>query len=308
MTAMLLCSFAQQYQSINMKVFVTGASGFIGSAIVKELLAAGHEVTGLARSDESAKAIIDAGAQVIKGDLDDLDSLKRGASTADGVIHTAFIHDFSQYAKAAEADKAAIEAMGNALAGSDRPLIVTGGILGLEKENGFITENIAAPPLPRASEATALALANTGINASVIRLPPSVHDKGDKGFIPFIIDTARRKNVAAYVGDGNNRWPAVHRLDAANLFRLALEKSLKGARYNAIGDEGIPMRELAEVIGKCLDLPVESISPEKAVEHFDWMGRFIVFDAPATSYKTREQLGWKPTHIGLIEDMQQHYF
>jgi len=291
-----------------MKVFVTGASGFIGSAVVQELLNAGHEVTGLARSDESAKSISEAGARALKGSLDDLDSLKRGASAADGVIHTAFIHDFSQYAKAADADKVAIEAMGNVLAGSDRPLIVTGGILGLEKENGFITENMAAPPFPRASETAALALADNNVNASVIRLPPSVHDKGDKGFIPFIIATARRKGVAAYVGDGNNRWPAVHRLDATHLFRLALEKAIKGARYNAIGDKGIPMRELAEVIGKYLDLPVKSISPDKAVEHFDWMGRFIVFDAPATANKTQEQLGWAPTHIGLIEDMQQHYF
>ena len=192
--------------------------------------------------------------------------------------------------------------------GSDRPLIVTGGILGLEKEDGFITENIAAPPLPRASEATAFALADNGVNASVIRLPPSVHDNGDKGFIPFIINTARNKGVSAYVGDGSNRWPAVHRLDAAYLFCLALEKAVKGSRYNAIGDEGITIRELAEVIGKYLNLPVVSISPDKAADHFNWMGRFIAFDSAASSYKTREQLGWQPTHIGLIEDMQKHYF
>lgn len=291
-----------------MKVFVTGASGFIGSAVVKELVAAGHEVTGLARSDQSAKAIRDAGAQVLMGSLDDLNSLKHGASESDGVIHTAFIHDFSQYAKAAEADKAAIEIMGNALVGSDRPLIVTGGILGMEKEDGFITENIAAPPLPRASEATAFALADNGVNASVIRLPPSVHDKGDKGFIPFIISAARNKSVSAYIGDGNNRWPAVHRLDAAHLFCLALEKAVKGIRYNAIGDEGIPVCDLAEVIGKQLNLPVISVSPDEAADHFEWMARFIAFDSPATAYKTREQLGWQPTHIGLIEDMQKNYF
>jgi nucleoside-diphosphate-sugar epimerase len=245
---------------------------------------------------------------VWKGSLDDPDSLKRGAAASDGVIHTAFIHDFSQYAKATEADRAAIEAMGKALAGTDRPLIVTGGILGLEKENGFITENMAAPPLPRASEATALALADSGVNASVIRLPPSVHDVGDKGFIPTIINTARSKGIAAYVGDGDNRWPAVHRLDAAHLFRLALEKGVKGSRYNAIGDEGIPVRELAEVIGKYLNLPVVSISPDKAADHFGWMAGFIAFDSPATAHKTREQLGWQPTHIGLIEDMEKHYF
>ena len=291
-----------------MKVFVTGASGFIGSAIVKELLAAGHEVTGLARSEESAKAISDAGAQVLKGSLYDLDSLKRGASESDGVIHTAFIHDFSQYAKSAEADKAAIEAIGNALAGSDRPFIVTGGILGLEKENGFITENIAAPPFPRASEASAFALADNGVNTSVIRLPPSVHDNGDKGFIPMIINMARNKGASAYIGEGNNRWPAVHRLDAAHLFCLALEKAVKGSRYNATGDQGIPFRELAEVIGKNLNLPLVSVSPDKAADHFGWMAGFIAFDSPATAYKTREQLGWQPTHIGLIDDMQKHYF
>ncbi len=198
--------------------------------------------------------------------------------------------------------------MGNALAGSNRPFIVTGGILGLEKENGFITENIAAPPFPRASETTALALADNGINASVVRLPPSVHDKGDKGFIPMIINLAQKKGVSAYIGDGSNRWPAVHRLDAAHLFCLALEKAVKGSRYNATGDEGIPVRELAEVIGKYLKLPVVSISTDKADEHFEWMSRFIAFDSPATSNKTREQLGWQPTHIGLIEDMQQNYF
>lgn len=291
-----------------MKVFVTGASGFIGSAVVKELLAAGHEVTGLARSEESAKAINDAGAQVLKGGLDDLDSLKHGASAADGVIHTAFIHDFSQYAKAAETDKAAIEAMGEALKGTGKPIVVTGGILGLPKTGGFVTEADAAPGTPRASEATAMLLADNGINASVIRLPPSVHDKGDKGFVPFIINMARNKGVAAYVGDGENRWPAVHRLDAARLFRLALEKASQGARYNAIGDEGITVRAIAEMIGKNLNLPVVSVDADKAADHFEWMGRFIAFDSPATAYKTREELGWQPTHTGLLEDMEVHYF
>ena len=291
-----------------MKVFVTGASGFIGSAVVKELLAAHHEVTGLARSDASAKIISDAGAQVLKGSLDDMDSLKRGALEADGVIHTAFIHDFSQYAKAAEADKTAIEIMGDVLKGTNRPIIVTGGILGLPKTGGVVTEADPEPALPRASEATAIALAENGVNASVIRLPPSVHDKGDKGFIPFIINMARKKGVAAYVGDGSNRWPAVHRLDAAHAFCLALEKAAKGSRYNAIGDEGISVREIVETIGKCLNLPVESISPDGAPGHFEWMSRFITFDSPATAYKTQEQLGWQPEHIGLIEDMKEHYF
>lgn len=291
-----------------MKVFVTGASGFIGSAVVKELLAAGHKVTGLARSDESLKAISEAGAETLKGSLDDLDSLRSGAAASDGVIHTAFIHDFSQYAKAAEVDKAAIEAMGEVLKGTAKPIVVTGGILGLPKTGGFITEADAAPGSGRASEAAAMALADAGVNASVIRLPPSVHDKGDKGFVPFIINMARRKGAAAYVDEGNNRWPAVHRLDAAHLFRLALEKAAKGSRYNAIGDEGIPVREIAEVIGNHLNLPVISINPEKATDYFEWMGRFISFDSPATGYKTRELLGWQPKHIGLIEDMQKHYF
>ncbi|MFT3704982.1 MAG: SDR family oxidoreductase [Agriterribacter sp.] len=291
-----------------MKVFVTGASGFIGSAVVKDLLASGHEVIGLARSEESAKAIAAAGAQVLTGSLDDIDSLKQGALQADGVIHTAFIHDFNQYAKAAGADKAAIEAMGEILKGTNKPIVVAGGILGVPKTNGFVTEADAAPGAPRASEATTIALAEGNVNASVIRLPPSVHDKGDKGFIPFIIHQARTKGMSAYVGDGNNRWPAVHRLDAAKLFRLALEKAAKGARYNAIGDEGIAIRDIATLIGQKLHLPVASVSQEEAAQHFEWMSRFIVFDNPATSHTTQTQLGWKPTHIGLIEDMQKNYF
>ncbi len=291
-----------------MKVFVTGASGFIGSAIVKDLLAAGHEVIGLARSDESAKAINDAGAQALKGSLNDLENLKLGATQAEGVIHTAFIHNFNEYANAAITDKAAIEAMGEVLKGSGKPIVVTGGILGLPKTNGFVTETDAAPGFPRASETTAMALAEAGVNASVIRLPPSVHDKGDKGFIPFIINMAKQKGVSAYVGEGSNRWPAVHRLDAAYLFRLALEKAVKGARYNAISDEGITIHDIAAIIGEKLNLPVKSIDQQQAAQHFEWMAGFIAFDNPATSYQTQEQLGWKPSHIGLMEDLQQNYF
>lgn len=292
-----------------MRVFVTGASGFIGSAIVKELLGAGHQVVGLARSNASAKALTDAGAEVHNGSLENLDSLKSGAAAADGVIHVAFIHDFSKYEAAAETDKKAIEAMGAALAGSNRPLIVTAGTAGLKGNLDLITEDDIAPSTPRASEAAAIATVGLGVKASVIRLPPSVHDKGDHGFVPALIQIARDKGVSAYVGDGSNRWPAVHRLDAAHLFRLALEKGMAGSRYNGVADEGIPVREIAEMIGKHLKLPVVSVSPEEAAAQFGWMSRFIVLNSPASSTKTREQLGWQPMHIGLIEDLNMgHYF
>lgn len=292
-----------------MRVFVTGASGFIGSAIVQELLSAGYQVLGLARSDASAQALTKTGVDVLRGSLEDLDTLKKGATEADGVIHTAFIHDFSNYEAAAATDKRAIETIGAALLGSDRPLIITGGILGVRTDGNVITEADTAPGFPRASEATAMSLAEAGVHAAVIRLPPSVHDAGDYGFVPFLINVARQKGVSAYVGEGTNRWPAIHRLDAAHLFRLALEKGAVGARYNGIGDEGIPVREIAEVIGRQLRLPVVSIPPEEAASHFDWMGRFIVFDSPATSVKTQEQLDWQPTHPGLIDDLNMgHYF
>lgn len=290
-----------------MKVFVTGASGFIGSAVVRELLSNEHQVVGLARSDDSAKQILQAGAQVLRGDLEDLDILRQGAAQADGIIHTAFIHDFTRYAQAAIKDKAAIDAMGEALTGTGKPLVVTGGILGLPKTNGRVTEQDAAPAMPRASEEAAMALADRGVHASVIRLAPSVHDKGDKGFIPFIIHQARTKEVSPYVEDGNNHWPAVHRIDAAKLYRLALEKSPKGARYNGVGEEGIKIRDVAALIGKQLNLPVKSLPAQEAPQHFEWMARFIVFDSPATNHLTREQLGWKPVQIGLLEDMEVNY-
>lgn len=291
-----------------MKIFVTGASGFIGSAIVKELLNAGHEVIGLARSESSAENIKDAGAAVLTGGLEDLKVLMQGTEQADGVIHTAFIHDFSQYAKANATDTAAINAMGQALAGTNKPLVVTAGILGLPPINGFITEASTAQNSPRSSEPTAMALAAKGINASVIRLPPSVHDKGDKGFVPFIIQQARKHGVAAYPGDGNNRWPAVHRLDAAKVFRLAVEKGAKGTLYNAVGDTGIEVKQIAALIGKKLNLPTASLSGDELVNHFEWMSRFISFDSPATARQTSEQLGWRPSHTGLLEDLEQHYF
>lgn len=292
-----------------MRVFVTGASGFIGSAIVRELLAAGHQVVGLARSDASAQALTEAGLDVLRGSLEDLNSLKEGAANADGVIHTAFIHDFSQYEAAAVTDKAAIEAMGSVLAGSNRPLIVTAGTAGLNGAGELITEDDPAPAGPRASEVTGLSVAQLGVRASVVRLPPSVHDRGDRGFVPTLINIARNKGVSAYVGDGSNRWPAVHRLDAAHLFRLALERGMAGTRYHGVADEGIPVRQIAEVIGRHLNLPVVSVSPDEAADHFGWMGRFIVINSPSSSAKTREQLGWQPTHPNLIEDLEMgHYF
>ncbi|MGK9123961.1 SDR family oxidoreductase [Olivibacter sp. SA151] len=291
-----------------MNIFVTGASGFIGSAVVKELIRAGHQVIGLARSEASAKIIRDAGASALLGTLEDLEILKQGASQVDGIIHTAFIHDFTQYQKAGEVDKTAIQTMGNVLAGTNKPLVVTSGMLGLTPINGFITEESPVGNSPRPSEATALALAEAGVHASVVRLPPSVHDKGDKGFIPFIIAQARKNGVSAYPEEGKNHWSAVHRLDAAKAYRLAVEKAAKGAVYNVVGDQSIEIKTIATLIGKQLQLPVQSVSGEATVTHFDWMGRFITFEGAAIGSKTQEQLDWKPTHIGLLEDMRENYF
>lgn len=291
-----------------MNIFVTGASGFIGSAVVRELIHAGHQVIGLARSEASAKIIRDAGAAVLLGTLEDLEILKQGASQADGVIHTAFIHDFTQYQKAGEVDKTAINTMGEVLAGTGKPIVVTSGMLGLPAINGFITEASSAEHSPRTSEATALALAEKGVHASVVRLPPSVHEKGDKGFIPFIIGQARKNGVSAYPEEGKNHWSAVHRLDAAKAFRLAVEKAAKGAIYNVVGDHAIATKTIAGLIGEQLHLPVQSVSGEAIAKHFDWMSRFITFEGAAIGAQTQEQLGWKPTHIGLLEDMQDNYF
>src|SRR6202042_3256938 len=232
-----------------MRVFVTGATGFIGSAIVRELIDAGHQVLGLARSDEGAQSLIAAGADVHCGSLEDLESLRSGAAAADGVMHTAFIHDFNNYAPAAEADRRAIATLGGALAGSDRPLIVTSGTLLVQGQGSRATEKDASNPnFPRKSEAAALALAARGVRASVLRLPPSVHGNGDHRFVPELISIAREKGVSAYVGDGHSRWPAVHRLDAAHLYRLVLEKCTAGAKYHGVADEGLPTREIAAAI------------------------------------------------------------
>ncbi|MCV2487508.1 SDR family oxidoreductase [Flavobacterium sp. SH_e] len=291
-----------------MKIFVTGASGFIGSAVVRELISAGHQVIGLARSEKSAQIIRDLGAEALIGDLEDLEILKYGTLQADAVIHIAFFHDFTQFAKATEMDKEAINAMGEALLGTNKPLIVTAGTLGLPLINGIITEESRSSGIPRSSETTALALAEKGINASVIRLAPSVHDKGDKGFVPFIIAQARKNGISAYPENGSNRWTAVHRLDAAKAFRLAAEKGIKGALYNVVGEYSIEIKSIATLISEKLNLPSASLSGDDLTAHFEWMSRFISFDSPAENVKTQKLLNWKPEQIGLLEDMKQNYF
>jgi nucleoside-diphosphate-sugar epimerase len=293
-----------------MRIFVTGATGFLGTAIVRELIDAGHQVLGLARSDAGAKSLIAAGAQVHRGSLEDLESLRSGAAAADGVIHTAFIHDFNNYGPAAESDRQAIETLGGALAGSDRPLIVTSGTLLAQRTGTLATEGDPHNPnSPRRSEDAALALAARGVRASVLRLPPSVHGNGDHGFVPRLISIARERGVSAFIGDGLNRWPAVHRIDAAHLYRLVVEKGSAGSSYHGVADEGVPTREIAEVIGRHLNMPVVSKSPEEAADHFGWIGRFFGIDGPASSAQTQQQLGWRPVQPGLIADLNaEQYF
>jgi nucleoside-diphosphate-sugar epimerase len=293
-----------------MRAFVTGATGFVGSAIVAELIGAGHQVIGLARSEAAAKCLSAAGAQVHRGSLEDPESLRRGAAAADGVIHTAFIHDFANYLPSAEKDRRAIEVLGAALIGSDRPLVVTSGTLLLERRGALAQEDDkTVPDFPRKSEDAALAVASRGVKASIVRLPPSVHGDGDHGFVPRLIGIAREKGVSAYIGDGSSRWPAVHRFDAARLYRLVLEKGSAGASYHGIGDEGVPTRDIAEVIGRRLNLRVVSKSREEAADHFGWIGRFFGVDCPASSTQTQEQLGWRPVQPGLIGDLDApHYF
>jgi nucleoside-diphosphate-sugar epimerase len=289
-----------------MRIFVTGATGFIGSAIVSELVNAGHQVLGLARSDKGAASLAAAGADVLRGSLEDLDSLRKGAANSDGVIHTAFIHDFLNYAAAAETDRRAIETLGTALAGSGRPFVVTSGTLLLQRESSLATEHDeSVPNFPRKSEAAGLALASQGVRASVVRLPPSVHGDGDHGFVPRLIAIGREKGISAYVGNGLNHWPAVHRLDAARLYRLALEKGSAASRYHGVADEGVPFRDIAQVIGRRLNVPIVSKSPGEAADHFGWISHFVSIDCPASSAQTQERLGWRPTHASLISDIDR---
>jgi nucleoside-diphosphate-sugar epimerase len=286
-----------------MRVFVTGATGFIGSAVVPELLKAGHQVLGLTRSDAGAKALAAAGAEVHRGSLEDLESLRRGAADSDGVIHLAFIHDYSKFKENCEIDKRAIEALGSVLAGSDRPLIVASGTGGLSAPGQVATEEHVVPaksPFPRVSEQTALSL--KGVSASIMRLP-QVHDTVKQGLVTYAIAVAREKGVSAYVGNGANRWPAAHISDVGHLYRLALEKYEAGAKYHAVAEEGVPLREIAEVIGRGLKVPVKSIRPEEAPAHFGWLGMFASLDFPASSTITREKLGWHPTGPRLIADL-----
>lgn len=294
-----------------MRVFVTGATGFIGSAVVQELIQAGHEVVGLVRSDKAAAALAASGAKAHRGNLEDLDSLKSGAATADAVIHTGFNHDFSRFKENCEVDRRAIEALGQALAGTGRALIVTSGT-GLLTRTALATEETPTAygsSIPRVSEQAALSMTQAGIRVSVVRLPPSVHGDGDHGFVPILIGIAHEKGASAYIGAGMNHWPAVHRLDAAKLYRLVLEKGIAGGRYHGVAEEGIPFRDIAGVIGRRLNLPVIARSPEQAAEHFGWFAHFAAIDNRASSQQTRDALGWHPTQPGLLTDLDRpEYF
>ena len=290
-----------------MRVFVTGAAGFIGSGVVPDLIAAGHTVTGLARSDANVETLKRMGADVLHGSLEDIDSLKRGVTEADGVIHLAFIHDFAKFAENGQIDKRAIEAMGETLSGTNKPLVVTSGV-GLLAPGRLSTEEDVArlgEAIPRVSEHAAFAFANRGVRVSAVRLPQVHGEPGKAGFVGYLAQAAGQHRVSAYVGDGSNRWAAAHRADVAPVYRLALEKGAAGARYHAVGDEGVRLRDIAEIIGRQLNVPVVSIPPEKAPEHFGFMALFASGDAPSSSALTQQRLGWKPTNIGLIADISR---
>ncbi len=292
-----------------MRVFVTGATGFVGSAVVQELIKAGHQVLGLARSDAGAKSLIAAGGQVHRGDLQDLESLRSGAAMSDGVIHTAFIHDFSKFQENCEIDRRAIESLGGALVGTNRPLVITSGTgVGNTAQGQPASEDNfdAHHPIPRiASELAGISVADRGVNVSVVRLP-QVHDRDKQGLVTYSIALAREKGISAYIGDGLNRWPAVHRLDAAPVYRLALEKGIAGARYHAVAEEGVTAREIAEAIGRGLKIPIVSKSTKEAAVHFGWLAMFAGMDMPASSVLTQKRLGWHPTDKpGMVADLEQ---
>ena len=290
-----------------MRVFVTGAAGFVGAAVVPELIAAGHEVVGLSRSDANAKALAAMGAAVHPGSLEDVESLKSGAAAADGVIHLAFIHDFSKFAENGQIDKRAIEAMGSVLEGSGKPFVVTSGV-GLLTPGRLATEDDEARSgdgIPRVSEATGLAFASRGVRATAVRLPQVHGGEGKAGFVGYLYEVARDKRKSGYIGDGSNRWSAAHRLDVARLYRLALEKGTAGAAYHAVADEAVPLRDIAAVFAKDLDIPVVSLTPQEAGAHFGWIAMFAGLDMPASSAKTQAALGWKPKEIGLLADIGQ---
>jgi nucleoside-diphosphate-sugar epimerase len=296
-----------------MNVFVTGASGHIGSAVVPELIAGGHEVVGLARSEVSAEALAAAGAKVCRGDLDDLATLREAAAAADGVVHLAFKHDLNDRAKAAEFDLAAVQAMGEALEGSGKPFVITSGtlLLAFAAPGQLGTEDHSLEGGPRAdSENAVIALAERDVRSSTVRLAPIVHsDLDHHGFTHRLIAIAKEKGVSAYVGDGSNRWPGLHTLDAATLYRLALESAPAGSRLHGVGDEGVPFRDIATVIGRHLDVAVEPIDAGSAIEHFGFLGPLVVLDNPTSSAHTQQLLGWQPTHAGLIDDLDEgHYF
>lgn len=293
-----------------MRVFVTGASGWVGAALVPKLLSAGHQVVGLARSDSSAKALVAAGAEVHRGSLENLHGLREGAAPCDGVIHLAFIHDFSQYEAANEVDRQAIVAIGAVLEGSGRPFVVASGVPTTAEGRPATEADPPIPGFPRSEASTlTLDLATRGVRSSVVRLPPTVHGRGDHGFISMIVEVARRQGVSGYVGDGSNVWPAVHRSDAASLFRLALEDAPAASTWHAVAEPGIPTRTIAEVIGRHLDLPAISIAPGDAAAHFGWIALAWGADIPATSDVTRQQLAWHPAGPSLAQDLEAgHYF
>lgn len=293
-----------------MRVFITGATGFIGSALVKELLDAGHQVLGLARSDAGAKALTQAGARVQRGNLEDLDILRSGAAASDAVIHLGFSHDFSKFKENCETDRRAIETLGSALAGTERPLIVTSGLALLAKGR-LATEDDPPVPVsdmyPRASEHTAAEVQKQGVRSIVVRLP-QVHDTTKQGLVTYAIQIAREKGSSAYIGDGLNHWAAVHVSDAAHLYRLALEKGHTGARYHAVAEEGVTARDIAEAIGRGLKVPVVSVTPEQAPAHFGWLAAFAALDLKGSSAKTRQELGWNPTGPTLLTDLANMHF